>query len=76
MRITTKGQVTIPQRLRERFGLTPATEVDFEATDRGILIRPARSREEELRQRLMKATGSATVPITTDEIMRLTRGEG
>ena len=29
MRITTKGQVTIPQDIRERFGLLPHTEVEF-----------------------------------------------
>ncbi len=65
--------MTIPQRLRERFGLLPETEVDFEATERGVLIIPAKERERELERRLERATGSATVPITTDEIMRLTR---
>ncbi len=75
MRMTTKGQITIPQKLRERYGLLPDTEVAFEATDRGVLIHPAHDREEELDRRLARATGSATVPITTDEIMRLTRGE-
>jgi AbrB family looped-hinge helix DNA binding protein len=29
MRVTTKGQVTIPQRIREKFGITPDSEVDF-----------------------------------------------
>ena len=29
MRITTKGQVTIPLQIRERLGLLPNTEVDF-----------------------------------------------
>ena len=75
MKITTKGQVTIPHPLRERYGLAPDTEVSFEATDRGVLIRPARTRTEEMDRRLEKATGSATVPLSTDEIMRLTRGD-
>jgi len=75
MKITTKGQVTIPQPLRERYGLAPDTEVSFEATDRGVLIRPMRTRDEELERRLAKATGSATVPLTTDEILQLTRGD-
>ncbi len=75
MKITTKGQVTIPRKLRIECGLTPDTEVSFEATDRGVLIRPARTREEELDRRLTKATGSATIPITTDEIMSITRGD-
>jgi len=29
MRVTTKGQVTIPQNIREKLGITPTTEVDF-----------------------------------------------
>ena len=34
MRITTKGQVTIPQAIREELGLLPGTEVTFESVDR------------------------------------------
>ena len=75
MKITTKGQVTIPHSLRERYGLAPDTEVSFEATDCGVLIRPARTRVEEMDRRLAKATGSATVPLSTDEILQLTRGD-
>jgi len=60
MKITTKGQVTIPKRLRDRYG---------------VLIRRATSREAEIDRRLSRATGAASVPLTTDEIMRLTRGE-
>ena len=29
MRVTTKGQVTIPVKIREKLGITPETEVDF-----------------------------------------------
>ncbi len=29
MRVTTKGQVTIPQHIREKLVITPATEIDF-----------------------------------------------
>ena len=35
MKITTKGQVTIPQDLREVFGLLPNTEVEFVRDGRG-----------------------------------------
>lgn len=73
MRVTSKGQVTIPQKLRDEFGLQPQTEVVFEATETGVLIKPALHRNAEIEQRLLRATGSATVPLTTDEIMRLTR---
>ena len=29
MRVTTKGQVTIPQHIREKLGVTPATDIEF-----------------------------------------------
>jgi AbrB family looped-hinge helix DNA binding protein len=42
MRITSKGQVTIPQAIREELGLLPDTEVEFEV-ERGVaVIRPKR----------------------------------
>ena len=75
MKITTKGQVTIPKRLRDRYGLLPDSEVVFEAGENGVLIRRATSREAEIDRRLSRATGAASVPLTTDEIMSLTRGE-
>ena len=37
MRITTKGQITVPKRLRERFGITRRTEIEFEE-QRGKLV--------------------------------------
>lgn len=41
MRITSKGQVTIPQGIREQLGLLPHTEVEF-AVERGqAVLRPA-----------------------------------
>ena len=73
MKITTKGQVTIPLNLRKRFGLLPNTEVDFTAIEEGVLIKPSKNRETVYEERLEKASGSATVSITTDEIMRMTR---
>ncbi|MCY4410816.1 MAG: AbrB/MazE/SpoVT family DNA-binding domain-containing protein [Caldilineaceae bacterium] len=39
MRISEKGQVTIPKHLRDRFGMTANVEVDFTPTERGLLIR-------------------------------------
>ena len=42
MRLTTKGQITIPQDIRERLGLLPHTEVEFEIDGDAVRIRPAR----------------------------------
>ena len=74
MRITTKGQVTIPQPIREKLGISPAVEVDFvEEKGRVYLVikRNGNSKTRKYRQ----LRGIATVKMTTDEIMALTRGE-
>lgn len=75
VKITTDGQVTIPQELRERYGLLPETEVEFITGEGGVVIRPARTATARFHEWLEKARGSATVKTTTDEVMRLTRGE-
>jgi AbrB family looped-hinge helix DNA binding protein len=45
MRITSKGQVTIPREIRERAGLLPHTEVDFEFDGKVVRLLPARNRK-------------------------------
>ena len=74
MRITTKGQVTIPQQIRERFGLLPATEVEFVVEGNAVHIRrtrrAAQTRGAEVIRRLK---GRTSVRMSTDEIMKLTR---
>jgi AbrB family looped-hinge helix DNA binding protein len=77
MRITSKGQVTIPIAIREEAGLLPGVEVDFELAGEGVRIVRAKAPKGETRGeravRLLR--GSATVKMSTDEIMALTRGE-
>lgn len=75
MKITTKGQVTIPQRLRLKFGLLPHTDVTFEEADGGVVIRPALSKGALIEERLRKARGIAGGDATTDGVMRITRGD-
>lgn len=76
MRLTSKGQVTIPRLLRERYGLLPDTEVSFEPAAGGVLIRVAQSeRVERVREAIAKTRGSASKGLTTEAVMRLTRGE-
>ncbi|MDE0107825.1 MAG: AbrB/MazE/SpoVT family DNA-binding domain-containing protein [Bryobacterales bacterium] len=75
MRINSKGQVTIPVSLRLRLGLLPNTEVVFEESQGGALIRPAARFRELLEERLRKASGVAADGPSTDEILQLTRGE-
>ncbi len=78
MRITSKGQVTIPQRIREEAGLLPHTEVEFELDDRGdIRLRKVRGRRRPATRgarAVERLRGTGTVKMTTDEIMALSRG--
>jgi AbrB family looped-hinge helix DNA binding protein len=77
MRITSKGQVTIPQAIREKVGLLPGTEVEFEVSGKTVIMRAAgKSRKPsrgDLLVRHLRAHGG-DIKMTTDEIMALTRG--
>jgi AbrB family looped-hinge helix DNA binding protein len=71
MRITSKGQVTIPVEIREKAGLLPGTEVDFELKgDEVRIVKAAAPRRETRGQEIVRRLrGSATVKMSTDEIM-------
>lgn len=75
MKVTTKGQVTIPQEIRERFGLLPHTEVDFEVHGDLVVLKKAETPRRG-RRVVEHLRGRGTVRLTTDEILALTRGEG
>ena len=75
MRITSKGQVTIPRDIRDRYGLLPHTEVEFVAEGDTVFLRKSDGENHRLRAWLDQARGSADIKMTTDEIMSLTRGE-
>jgi AbrB family looped-hinge helix DNA binding protein len=76
MKITTKGQVTIPLPIRNEFGLKPGTEVEFVAAEGKVVLRPKRRRGDPVEDWLQEATGVARGQTTTARIMKLTRGEG
>ena len=76
MRITTKGQVTIPLEIRTRAGLLPHTEVEFVMRGGTVILRKAKQTERSRGARVIeRMRGRGTVKMTTDEIMALTRGE-
>jgi AbrB family looped-hinge helix DNA binding protein len=77
MRITSKGQVTIPQEIREKLGLLPDTEVEFTLDGDGVRLTKARRPGARSRGRAIveHMRGRGDSGMTTDEIMRLTRGE-
>lgn len=75
MRVTSKGQVTIPLPIREKLGLLPNTEVEFHLQGSSARISKAapkgnRGRGAEVIGRL---AGKADVKLTTEQIMALTR---
>jgi AbrB family looped-hinge helix DNA binding protein len=78
MRITSKGQVTIPQDVRERAGLMPGTDVEFQVDAKGVVRvlkaearRGKKSRGGALVSRLR---GQGAFAMTTDEVLALMRG--
>ena len=75
MRINPKGQVTIPQALRFKFGLLPNTNAVFEEADGGVLIRPLQPKRALIEERLREARGIADTTLSSDEIIGCTRGE-
>lgn len=75
MRITSKGQVTIPQEIRLKAGLLPDTDVEFELRDDGVFLRKVEGRArrgQTLIERMRRV--SPSIDMSTDEIMALTRG--
>jgi AbrB family looped-hinge helix DNA binding protein len=73
MRVTVKGQVTIPQKIRERLMIQPGDEVDFVLDEDGDVNLVKAEAEPNSRTRFAQLRGIATVPMSTDEIMALTR---
>lgn len=71
MRVTTKGQVTIPINVRELLGIMPETDIDFKE-DNGKFYIVKISTPKKART-FSKLRGIATAKMTTDEIMALTR---
>jgi len=73
MRVTAKGQITIPQEIREKMDFFPDTEVEFEVSGRKVFLKKAGSPSKRGKNLIARMRGKATVKMTTDEIMTLTR---
>ena len=72
MKITTKGQVTIPQEIRKRLGFLPHTEVDFEVRGDEVVLKKAQvsRRGHRIVEHLR---GRGDVRMSTEEILAFTR---
>jgi AbrB family looped-hinge helix DNA binding protein len=75
MRITSKGQVTIPAEIREKAGLLPQTEVEFRFDGKAVRIVRVKTRNKNSRGARVVAhlRSRGDVAMSTDEIMALTR---
>jgi AbrB family looped-hinge helix DNA binding protein len=73
MRVTSKGQVTIPQRIRQQLGIAPGSEVDFQLDEHGVRLVRVGGRDGHALAAGMR--GTATVAMSTEEIMALTRSD-
>jgi antitoxin PrlF len=75
MRVTSKGQVTIPRDIRRKLGIVSHTEVEFVIEGNTVILRQAEGALSRGKRIVESLRGRATVKMTTDEIMALTRGE-
>ncbi len=74
--LTSKGQVTIPKRIRDALNLAPGSTVDFAVNDKGeVVIQKADARPSRKRDRFDAARGKADVKWRTDDLMKLLRSE-
>ena len=71
MRVTTKGQVTIPRNVREKLGIIPQTNIDFQEENGKFYI--VKTTKTKRTNRFKKFRGIASSQMTTDEILKLTR---
>ena len=73
MRVTEKGQITIPKDIRDALGIGAGTEVEFERDNETIVVRKAVGRPTRGHQLAERLRGSGDIALTTSEIMALTR---
>jgi AbrB family looped-hinge helix DNA binding protein len=81
MRVTSKGQVTIPKHLRQRTGIGPGVEVEFAEKGGELVVRKAKrvcrksGRDEVLEAYFERVGGTLNLGMSTDEYMEFLRGE-
>lgn len=75
MRVTTKGQVTIPIEIRQQLDIGPECEVEFEVVGNLVQLRKASANEERGKRVLARLLATPYAGPSTAELMALTRGE-
>ena len=72
--VTSKGEITLPDRIMQHLGIEPGSTVDFVLTEDGRVALVKLNGERPI-SRFERVRGTATSGMTTDEIMALMRGE-
>ena len=72
-RMTSKGQVTIPKRMRDELGLRPGAEIEFLPNGSGEIV--VRVKKKPDPHRFDALIGTLDLGMTTDEFMRFLRGD-
>jgi antitoxin PrlF len=74
--VTSKGQVTIPKRVRDASGVKPGKSVDVDYVDGKVVISPvAAARKSDFRKRLEKVRGTLDLGMSSGEFMKMIRGD-
>ncbi|MGD9913704.1 MAG: AbrB/MazE/SpoVT family DNA-binding domain-containing protein [Rhizobiaceae bacterium] len=81
MRVTTKGQVTIPKEIRDHLGIGPGSEVEFVQAGDGVRLvamnddASPEEKQRRFRETLKRLEGTLDLNgMTTDEYMEMVRG--
>ena len=75
MRVSEKGQVTIPKEFRDALGIGAGSEVEFETRGQTLIVRKVNDGKGRGHRVAGRLRGRGDVRMTTDEIMALTRGK-
>ncbi len=76
MRVTSKGQVTIPIEIRQQLDIQPESEVEFEVVGNVVHLRKSKSSGDRGKRVLARLLATPYVGPSTDQLMALTRGDG
>lgn len=73
--VTVKGQVTIPKAMREHMGVVQGQEIEFVAQPNGQVLMIPVKRAVPKENPFLKWMGTGIAGMTTEEILRETRGD-
>ncbi len=72
--VTSKGQITIPKRVRDLMGIKAGSLIDFERGQDGRVVL-VKVEKKGRASRFARLRGHAGKGLSTDEVMAMTRGE-